>query len=60
MSAAAIIAAQTIEDPVSNLLRWILLDVAVVLFALLDWITSLTYQGRLLFRSALSAGQSRW
>jgi nitric oxide reductase subunit B len=32
------------EDPVSNLLKWILLAVAVTTFAILGWTTSLTYK----------------
>ena len=32
------------EDPVSNVLKWILLAVAVVTFALLGWTTVLTYE----------------
>src|ERR1700686_1265952 len=35
---------QPIEDPVSNVLKWILLLVAVVSFAILGWTTVLTYQ----------------
>ena len=34
----------TISDPVSNVLKWILLAVAVVTFALLGWATFLTYE----------------
>ena len=32
------------EDPVSNVLKWILLAVAVVSFALFAWATVLTYE----------------
>jgi nitric oxide reductase subunit B len=32
------------EDPVSNVLKWILLAVAVVTFAVLGWMTDLTYK----------------
>jgi nitric oxide reductase subunit B len=32
------------EDPVSNILKWILLGVAVVCFAVLGWTTDLTYR----------------
>jgi len=32
------------EDPVSNVLKWILLAVAVVTFAVLGWTTDLTYK----------------
>lgn len=32
------------EDPVSNVLKWILLAVAVVTFAILGWTTDLTYK----------------
>src|ERR1700688_1653065 len=32
------------EDPVSNVLKWILLAVAVVTFAILGWTTGLTYE----------------
>ena len=32
------------EDPVSNVLKWILLAVAVVTFAVLGWTTELTYK----------------
>jgi len=35
---------QPVEDPVSNVLKWILLVVAVVSFAILGWTTVLTYQ----------------
>ena len=35
----------TTEDPVSNVLKWILLAVAVVTFAVLGWTTRVTYQG---------------
>ena len=31
-------------DPVSNVLKWILLAIAVVTFALLGWATFLTYE----------------
>jgi nitric oxide reductase subunit B len=31
-------------DPVSNVLKWILLAVAVVTFAMLGWMTGLTYK----------------
>jgi nitric oxide reductase subunit B len=34
---------QPIEDPVSNVLKWVLLAVAVVSFAILGWTTKLTY-----------------
>ena len=34
----------TTSDPVSNVLKWILLAVAVVTFALLGWATFLTYE----------------
>jgi nitric oxide reductase subunit B len=33
-----------IEDPVSNVLKWILLAVAVATFAILGWTTELTYK----------------
>src|SRR5215831_779270 len=33
------------QDPVSNVLKWILLAVAAVSFAILAYMTSLTYQG---------------
>ena len=32
------------EDPVSNVLKWILLVVAVASFAILGWTTKLTYE----------------
>ena len=32
------------EDPVSNVLKWVLLVVAVVSFAILGWTTKLTYE----------------
>jgi nitric oxide reductase subunit B len=35
---------QPIEDPVSNVLKWILLAVAVASFAILGWMTRLTYR----------------
>ncbi|HEY7889223.1 MAG TPA: cbb3-type cytochrome c oxidase subunit I [Steroidobacteraceae bacterium] len=38
-------AADRREDPVGNVLKWILLGVAVVTFAMLGWATKLTYQG---------------
>ena len=34
----------SLEDPVSNVLKWILLVVAVACFALLGWTTKLTYE----------------
>ncbi len=33
------------SDPVSNVLKWILLTVAAVSFAILGWMTNLTYKG---------------
>jgi nitric oxide reductase subunit B len=33
------------DDPVSRVLKWVLLGVAVITFALLGWSTKLTYQG---------------
>ena len=33
------------EDPVSNVLKWVLLVVAVGSFAILGWTTDLTYKG---------------
>jgi nitric oxide reductase subunit B len=38
------IAGQTGEDPVSNVLKWILLAVAIATFGLLGWTTVVTYQ----------------
>ena len=35
---------QPAEDPVSNVLKWILLVVAVATFAILGWTTKLTYE----------------
>ena len=35
---------QPTEDPVSNVLKWVLLVVAVVSFAILGWTTKLTYE----------------
>ena len=35
---------QPAEDPVSNVLKWILLVVAVASFAILGWTTKLTYE----------------
>jgi hypothetical protein len=35
---------QTGEDPVSNVLKWILLAVAIATFGLLGWTTVVTYQ----------------
>jgi len=32
------------EDPVSNVLKWVLLVVAVASFAILGWTTKLTYE----------------
>ena len=31
-------------DPISNILKWILLVVAIICFALLGWATVLTYE----------------
>src|SRR5215472_16017472 len=36
---------QTREDPVSNVLKWVLLVVAVATFGLLAWTTDVTYKG---------------
>ena len=33
-----------VNDPVSNVLKWVLLAVAIVSFALLAWATELTYE----------------
>ena len=33
-----------VEDPVSNVLKWVLLVVAIVTFALLAWATTVTYR----------------
>jgi nitric oxide reductase subunit B len=35
---------QPTEDPVSNILKWVLLVVAVISFAILGWTTKLTYE----------------
>jgi nitric oxide reductase subunit B len=35
---------QLTEDPVSNILKWVLLVVAVISFAILGWTTKLTYE----------------
>jgi hypothetical protein len=35
---------QTGEDPVSNVLKWILLAVAIATFGLLGWTTVVTYE----------------
>ena len=35
---------QPTEDPVSNVLKWVLLIVAIGTFALLAWATTVTYQ----------------
>ena len=35
---------QPTKDPVSNVLKWILLVVAVASFAILGWTTKLTYE----------------
>lgn len=35
---------RTIADPVSNVLKWVLLAVAIITFAVLGWTTVLTYQ----------------
>ena len=43
-TADAGMARRPIEDPVSNVLKWILLAVAVVTFAILGWTTGLTYR----------------
>ena len=33
-----------VEDPVSNVLKWVLLVVAILTFALLAWATTATYR----------------
>ena len=33
-----------VEDPVSNVLKWVLLVVAIVTFGLLAWATTVTYR----------------
>jgi len=35
---------QPAEDPVSNVLKWILLVVAIATFAILGWTTKVTYE----------------
>jgi nitric oxide reductase subunit B len=35
---------QPVEDPVSNVLKWVLLAVAIVTFGLLAWATTVTYR----------------
>jgi nitric oxide reductase subunit B len=35
---------RTVEDPVSNVLKWVLLAVAIVTFAIMAWATVATYQ----------------
>ena len=45
MTAQAVSLARTRDDPVGNVLKWVLLGVAVVTFALLGLATSRTYQG---------------
>ena len=35
---------QPVEDPVSNVLKWVLLVVAIVTFGLLAWATTVTYR----------------
>jgi len=44
MTIEATTSAHSHEDPVSNVLKWLLLAVAVICFALLGWSTSQTYQ----------------
>jgi nitric oxide reductase subunit B len=41
---ADFVADRDAEDPVSNLLKWILLAVAIATFSILGWTTSLTYR----------------
>ena len=45
MAARAPSSAPSSDDPVSNALKWVLLGVAVVTFALLGLATQRTYQG---------------
>ena len=44
MATPADVVDRSAEDPVSNVLKWILLAVAVVTFALLGWMTDVTYK----------------
>jgi nitric oxide reductase subunit B len=44
MTAGAVRVVQSGEDPVGNVLKWILLAVAVVTFAILGWTTLVTYE----------------
>jgi nitric oxide reductase subunit B len=44
MAATSAEAANLSNDPVSNVLKWVLLTVAVICFALLGWATKLTYE----------------
>src|SRR5215217_6972527 len=44
MNSSAAVRARIDEDPVSNVLKWILLLVAVGCFALFAWATVLTYE----------------
>ena len=37
-------ASQAVGDPVSNVLKWVLLGVALLTFALMAWATFLTYR----------------
>lgn len=46
---------QGTEDPVSNVLKWILLGVAIITFALLGWTTLLTYKSAPPFPDQFSA-----
>lgn len=49
MSAEAVTVKRHALDPVSNVLKWILLVVAIVTFGVLGWITKLTYEVAPLF-----------
>jgi nitric oxide reductase large subunit len=44
MSVGSEISLRRIEDPVSNVLKWILLGVAIASFGLFAWATVLTYE----------------
>lgn len=44
MSVSSSLSAENLRDPVTSVLKWLLLAVAIVTFALLAWATVLTYQ----------------
>ena len=57
MAMRADVVDRTTEDPVSNVLKWILLAVAVVTFAILGWTTDLTYKAAPPFPDRFISGE---